>query len=67
VIGTSGRDWWHSLWSGSIARTCARKTRCPLLIVPTVPLAHAVPQHRWIRAPHGLWRRFEQETTAARG
>jgi len=67
VIGTSGTGWWHTLWSGSIAHTCVRKARCPLLIVPAPPLARAVPQHRWIRTPHDVWRRFEQETTSARG
>lgn len=62
VVGTSGRGWWHALWSGSVARACMRRARCMLLVVPAPPLARELRRHHVLSPDRDLWRQFEQET-----
>ncbi len=62
VIGSSCHGWWHTLWSGSVARACVRKARCRLLVVPAPPLARELRGHRRFQPQRDVWRRFERET-----
>lgn len=66
VVGTSGRGWWHTVWSGSVARACVRKAHCTLLIVPAPTLARELRRHHVFQPERDLWRQFEQETAQRR-
>src|SRR5580692_1392496 len=61
VVGTSGRGWWHALWSGSASRVCLRKARCQVLIVPGPELGRRVRGRRFsLVRKDDLWDEFDR-------
>jgi len=64
VIGTSGRGWWHALWTGSVSRGCLRQAHCQVLIVPGPEMARTSLRRRQRRA---TWRGLEDHAQSARG
>jgi len=58
VLGSRHRGWLRRLAPGSVARSVARRTRCPVVVVPEPP-PHAIPvplptQGRWFRRGPGV-------------
>lgn len=48
VVGTSGKGWWHAVFSGSVSRAVTRRARCPVLTVPVPEMSRAVRRpHHW--------------------
>jgi len=41
VLGTDGGHLWRRIVHGSVSRYCARKARCPVVLVPPAPASHA--------------------------
>lgn len=60
VVGERGKGGWHAFWSGSVARSLLRRTRCPILAVPAPEMARAVHGHRHtLTGREDLWDEFE--------
>ena len=54
VLGSRHRGWLRRLVPGSVARSVARRTRCPVVIVPE-PSARALPVPWTAQPAHGHW------------
>jgi nucleotide-binding universal stress UspA family protein len=54
VLGSRHRGWLRRLAPGSVARSVARRTRCPVVIVPEPP-SRALPAPWPARSAHGHW------------
>jgi nucleotide-binding universal stress UspA family protein len=70
VVGDNRRGTWHSMWSGSIARSLIHRARCPVLAVPAPEMARAIYEleHRRARADsEDLWEQFERPAPELRG
>ena len=54
VLGSRHRGWLRRLAPGSVARSVARRTRCPVVVVPEPP-PHALPVPLPTQSAHGRW------------
>jgi nucleotide-binding universal stress UspA family protein len=54
VLGSRHRGWLRRLAPGSMARSVARRTRCPVVIVPEPP-SRALPAPWTAQPDHGHW------------
>jgi hypothetical protein len=69
VLGTSGKGFWPALWSGSVASSAMRRSRCPVPAVPAPEMARALRRaHRWhSRNQWDPLREPEEERPESRG
>ena len=68
VVGTSGKGFWRTLWSGSVSRRLTRWARCPVMAVPAPEMSRALrTPYRWSRrGRQDLWQQIYQEAPELR-